>query len=158
MATKHMAISLLLTQHFLSVVFLYNWIWWRKQTHQRNRTCSCHVHCFSCFSWWRSTQRDSWLGGPTVVISQSHRLVSQERLSQSRHLASGGSNFYSWCVTPHSSPSRGYWQCLTIFNILNIFIIINKKQCTGQLQVRSPRGVCFVCHFLFFVGPWCKNM
>ncbi len=26
----------------------------------------------------------------------------------------------------------------------------NKKQCTGQLQVRSPRGVCFVGHFLFF--------
>ncbi len=32
---------------------------------------------------------------------------------------------WDWCVTPHSSPSRGCWQCLTIFNILNIFIIIN---------------------------------
>ena len=61
----------------------------------------------------------------SVVISQTHWLVSQKRLFQSHHLVSGGSNFYSWCVTPHSSPSRGCWQCLTIFNILNIFIIIN---------------------------------
>ncbi len=36
----------------------------------------------------------------SVAISQTHRLVSQERLFQSRHLVSGGSNFYSWCVTP----------------------------------------------------------
>ncbi len=40
---------------------------------------------------------------------------------QLRHLVSGGSNFYSWCVTPHSSPSRGCWQHLTIFNILNFY-------------------------------------
>ncbi len=62
----------------------------------------------------------------SVVISQTHWLVSQERLSQSRHLVSGGSKFYSWCVTPHSSPSSGCWQHLTIFNILNIFTIINQ--------------------------------
>ncbi len=43
---------------------------------------------------------------------------------QSHHLVSGGSNFYSWCVTPHSSLSRGCWQHLIIFNILNIFTII----------------------------------
>ena len=73
-----------------------------------------------------------------VVISQTYRLVSQERLSP----RAGNSAFidlipitpsgewwfqlqiHSWCVTPHSSPGRGCWQCLTIFNILNIFIII----------------------------------
>ncbi len=44
---------------------------------------------------------------------------------QSCHLVSGG--FYSWCVTPHSSPSRGRRGSATIFNILNIFIIIRQK-------------------------------
>ena len=67
-----------------------------------------------------------------VLISQTNRLVSQERMSpgvgtsvfimyyvQTHHLV-GGSNIWDWCVTPQSSPTKGYWHQQTIFNILNI--------------------------------------
>ncbi len=30
---------------------------------------------------------------------------------------------HSWCVTPHSSPTRGCWPLQIILNILNIFTI-----------------------------------
>ncbi len=33
------------------------------------------------------------------------------------------SNIWGWCVTPHSSPTRGCWPLQTIFNILNNFTI-----------------------------------
>ncbi len=74
---------------------------------------------------------------PPVVIPQTHRLVSQERdcprgreplylltSFQSCYLVSGGSYFYSWCVTPHSSPTRGHQPLQIIFNILNNFTTI----------------------------------
>ncbi len=82
-----------------------------------------------CIYLWMSTH---------VVISQTHRIVSQEWLSpgagtsvfiypfQSYHLVSSGSNIWGWCVTPHSFPTRGCWCSTTIFNIVNIFTIINQ--------------------------------
>ncbi len=97
-----------------------------------------------CFAWYKMYEdygqqlmrflRVLWQQGITSDITNTLVGISGETgreppylltFIRSRHLVSGGSNFYSWCVTPHSSPSRGYWQCLTIFNILNFFIIIN---------------------------------
>ncbi len=42
---------------------------------------------------------------------------------QKQHLVNS-SNIWDWCVSPHSSPTRGHQPQQTIFNILNIFIII----------------------------------
>ncbi len=81
--------------------------------------------------------------GP-IVISQTHWLVSRVRLSSS----AGATPFilytvvpsvevvlnHSWCVTPHSSPTRGCWPLQTILNILNIFTINIYVYLTGNMH------------------------
>ncbi len=47
---------------------------------------------------------------------------------QTRHLVSGSSNIWVRCVTPHSSPARGYWYQQTILIFMYIFTIINLIQ------------------------------
>ncbi len=102
-----------------------------------------------------------------VVISQTRWLVSRVRLAPDGwnrpiYFVHSGAICpvvvpnRSWCVTPHSSPTRGCWPrwpLQPILNILNIFTI--------NIYIHLTGNRCIISKFCYFAGiypaslpPW----